>query len=84
MRKVDKAEFDEFIKSYPNQIEKNVHTIVEPPYLAFYDMSLPTKAKEGEWEYLNDKKIAGIILGYSMKGEPDKNGEFYEYSIKEK
>jgi hypothetical protein len=39
MKEVSKAEFDDFIKNYPSQLEKNVITFCEPPALTYNDFS---------------------------------------------
>lgn len=38
-KKVTKEEFDEFIKNYPRQLEKDVSGICEPPLLTYNDFS---------------------------------------------
>ena len=38
--KVEKTEFDEFIKKYPNALTKHMITYFEPPLLTYNDFSI--------------------------------------------
>ena len=38
-KKVSKEEFETFVSTYPNELEKSVHPIFEPPVVAYNDFS---------------------------------------------
>ncbi len=45
-KQVSKEEFEEYIKQYPNPLEKNVCAIPEPPLLTYNDFKLAEKWPE--------------------------------------
>jgi len=47
---ITKQEFDEFVKSYPNQISRDFCQISEPPVDFFFDWSLAPEGKGDRWD----------------------------------
>ena len=61
MEKVTKAEFDLFVKNYPNELVPHTITICEPPMLTYNDFSNGRK-------YPEDSIVAKVIGNNLMPG----------------
>jgi hypothetical protein len=59
-KKVEKAEFDTFVSTYPNRLVKDVTGICDPPMLSYNDFS-----SEKVWP---ESMVAKVILNTAMKG----------------
>lgn len=66
-KKVTKEEFDNFLKNYPNKLEKYVSFMFEPPLMTYNDY-----IKNKKWP---DSVIAWICLEEEMKGHPAYDGK---------
>lgn len=73
-REVTKAEFDNFIKAYPNELSRDVTGISEPPTATYNDFS-----SGNVWP---ESVVASIILDYlAPNGEYDASGKYYKYYL---
>jgi hypothetical protein len=77
-KQASKAEFEEFIESYPNKLESHTSHIITPPIVSFNDFSL------GKFPESIVATISMGWLGDDGRMATDENPkEFWTYAIKE-
>jgi hypothetical protein len=70
--KVTKEEFDDFIKSYPDNYERSCIGICEPPVLNYYELSFGKACIEALFAQIILKTAMGEKEDdYYIKGNPD-------------
>lgn len=84
MEKVSKEEFQDFLKSYPNELTRGTTNICEPPFTSYIDKSLPSDAEVGSSTYFFDREVARVEMDWvGPNGELDdiEDGRFWVYKI---
>jgi hypothetical protein len=71
--KVTKEEFEQFLKLYPNSLNRDITGICEPPLMSYNDFTYG--------HFWPESMVAKCILNEDMKGHPAYQGEPNDYYI---